>query len=188
MPLSHVLDLSLVVFSLLLDGFLQLCNLLFTLGPTENITSSPKCTTLQNMDEKCSIQYLSSCWAAVVSRVSSSSVFRASSSSLKSLLSFSALFLACFSDSRSSCSSDSCACSSRICFRALFLWLTSSSLLKSKYKSGYKKKNHNASGDIGQLNVPLKINTKNFFSHFLSSSFSPCNYKTEKPLVECKTV
>lgn len=46
MPLSHLLDLSLVVFSLLLDGFLQLCNLLFTLGPTENITSSLKCTIL----------------------------------------------------------------------------------------------------------------------------------------------
>lgn len=46
--------------------------------------------------------HLSSCWAAVVSRVSSSSVFRASSSSLRSLLSFSALVRQIFSDSRSS--------------------------------------------------------------------------------------
>lgn len=35
-PLSHLLDLSLVVFSFLLDGFLQLRNLLFTFGPTPN--------------------------------------------------------------------------------------------------------------------------------------------------------
>lgn len=75
------------------------------------------------------VQHLSSCWAAVVSRVSSNSVLRASSSSLKSLLSFSALFLASFSESRSSCSSDTWACSSLTCFRALFFWLTSSSLL-----------------------------------------------------------
>ncbi len=35
MPLSHLLNLSFVIFSLIIDGLLQLCNLLFTLGPTE---------------------------------------------------------------------------------------------------------------------------------------------------------
>lgn len=36
MSLSHLLDLRFVVFSLLIDCLLQLCNLLFTLGPAEN--------------------------------------------------------------------------------------------------------------------------------------------------------
>lgn len=35
MPLSYLLDLSFVVFSLLINGLLKLCNLLFTLGPTK---------------------------------------------------------------------------------------------------------------------------------------------------------
>lgn len=35
MPLSYLLDLSFVVFSLLLNGLLKLSNLLFTLGPTK---------------------------------------------------------------------------------------------------------------------------------------------------------
>lgn len=74
-------------------------------------------------------EHLSSCWAAVVSSVSSSSVFRASSSSLRSLLSFSALLRHIFSDSRSSWSSAICACSSRICFKALFFCTDSSSHL-----------------------------------------------------------
>ena len=73
--------------------------------------------------------YLSSCWAAVVSSVSSSSVFSASSSSPRSRFSFSALPRETFSDSRSSCSSPSAAWSSRTCFRAMFFWLFSSSLL-----------------------------------------------------------
>lgn len=36
MPLSHLLDLRFVVFSLLLDCLLQLCNLLFALCPTKS--------------------------------------------------------------------------------------------------------------------------------------------------------
>merc|ERR1719438_785111 len=52
-----------------------------------------------------SLAVLSSCWAAVTSRLSRSSFLRASSSSLRSLFCFSALFLASFSASRSSATS-----------------------------------------------------------------------------------
>lgn len=73
--------------------------------------------------------YLSSCWAAVESRVSSSSVFNASSSSPRSRFCFSALFLEALSDSRSSCSSVIWDSSSLIFFRAMFFWAASSSTL-----------------------------------------------------------
>lgn len=62
----------------------------------------------------------SSCWVAVLSSVSSSSVFSASSSSPRSRFCFSALFLAARSESRSSCRSEMWPSSSRIFFRALF--------------------------------------------------------------------
>lgn len=73
--------------------------------------------------------HLSSCCAAVVSKVSSSSVLRASSSSPRSLRCFSALERACLSSSRSSCSSEIWASSSRIFFWAEFLAAASSSIL-----------------------------------------------------------
>lgn len=73
--------------------------------------------------------YLSSCWAAVESKVSSSSVFNASSSSPRSRFCFSALFLEALSDSRSSCSSVIWDSSSLIFFRAMFFWAASSSTL-----------------------------------------------------------
>lgn len=78
--------------------------------------------------QRCS-GHLSSCCAAVVSRVSSSSVFRASSSSPRSLRCFSALERACLSSSRSSWSSEICASSSLIFFWAVFFAAASSSIL-----------------------------------------------------------
>ncbi|PWA32648.1 hypothetical protein CCH79_00012517, partial [Gambusia affinis] len=99
-PLSHVLDLSLVRK-----------DLFWLRRPSDLWVLAQRSVPLV---------HLSSCWAAVVSSVSSSSVFRASSSSLRSRFSFSALLRQILSDSRSSWSSASCACSSRTCFKALF--------------------------------------------------------------------
>lgn len=64
------------------------------------------CLILKFDDKYVCIIYLSSCWAAVVSSVSSSSVLKASSSSPRSLLCFSALSLIPRSFSTSSFSSD----------------------------------------------------------------------------------
>lgn len=64
MPLSYLLDLSFVVFSLLINGLLKLCNLLFTLGPTKLAKKifSNKCPPLvYDISLKCRVQYLSSC-------------------------------------------------------------------------------------------------------------------------------
>lgn len=131
--LSQVLDLGLVVPSLLLHGFLQQGHFLLTLRPDRHMNTSrqavpigmrgPVRGRLADRTDR------SSCCAAVVSRLSSSSVRRAFSSSPRSRRAASTFALAARSASKSSCSSESRVSNSLTLFTAAPRWLLSSSKL-----------------------------------------------------------